>query len=154
MRRIGMLFYLVLALTLVACDQHWFGFVQIGAKPAIQQVRANREEIVVGQVGDKMEQPRVSTPEEIALATLKKARDEYKRRIDGARDAYDALGSAKNTLSIPDEVKAKGMADEELPQVYVSLDYDNKTIANLEESIKGLLSLSKQKDGIELVKFY
>ncbi|UGQ16805.1 hypothetical protein [Borrelia sp. RT5S] len=152
MKKISIMFLLVLALSFVSCSQAETGDgkQQTSDKKTVEagstsprQTGASQE-VSDEEMADEEKQARA---EQLAAATteafkiLKDKRDEYSSKINTAKAAYDALGTAplrtQDKVEIPggitDFTKAKDQ-----PKFHASLGYDNKTIENLNKSIDGL----------------
>ncbi|UGQ17974.2 complement regulator-acquiring protein [Borrelia sp. RT1S] len=151
-KKISIMFLLVLALSFVSCSQAETGdgkqqtedkkTVEAGSTSP-RQTGASQE-VSDEEMADEEKQARA---EQLAAATteafkiLKDKRDEYSSKINTAKAAYDALGTAplrtQDKVEIPggitDFTKAKDQ-----PKFHASLGYDNKTIENLNKSIDGL----------------
>nr|WKT13965.1 hypothetical protein LKV13_04960 [Borrelia sp. BU AG58] len=152
MKKIGIMFFLILAVALVSCNQ------ESGAK--------EKEETPNTGGSDKPE-PKAKTPEQLkkeaeakklaeetkaALTSLQKARDEYSKEISDAKTAFDTNTSTQKKVEIPADVKNKNVVKEkDLPNVYASLGYENALIDKLNESIKALSINSGKNDEITVV---
>nr|WKT13964.1 hypothetical protein LKV13_04955 [Borrelia sp. BU AG58] len=138
MKKINIIFYLILAVLLASCD-----LLKMGgqSRDGNKTGAGGKTTLGTGQtLGGKTEkeaQAETATPEEIALTVIKGKRDDYKKRVDGLKAAFDALGAtAKQEVRIPAEVT--GFEDTDRDKIHSSLDYDNETIKNLNESINAL----------------
>ncbi|UGQ17973.1 hypothetical protein [Borrelia sp. RT1S] len=146
MKKVSIMFPLVLALSFVSCSQAETGDGKqqtedkktIGLNPrqtgASQEV--SDEEMTEEEKKARAKQLAVETAE--AFKVLKDKRDEYEKKMTDAKKTYEEQdASLRDGLRLPNEVK-KFTADED--KIYASLGYDNETIENLDKLI-GFLQL-------------
>ncbi|WKC58682.1 hypothetical protein [Borrelia sp. P9F1] len=149
MKKINIMFFLVLVMTLVACDQEMqiVGRILPGTKPgqtgASEEV-SDQEVSYEGMTDEerKVATERLRTETAKAFKALKKTRDDYSNKIDKAMKSYYAIiAETKHVIAYRVEIPAevKGFTKEkDSAKFYASLGYDRELIEKLNDLIRGL----------------
>ncbi|UGQ17970.1 hypothetical protein [Borrelia sp. RT1S] len=121
MKKINIIFPLILVATLVSCKLGGFGIGVVTSKGKVDV--ANQ-----AATADEAEK-------EAILKELKTKRDGYKKEIADLKAKFEKEAS-RNEVTIPEVLKKE--LEKYKDQIHASLGYDNETHKNLNEAIKAL----------------
>ncbi|QMU99774.1 hypothetical protein F0310_04995 (plasmid) [Borrelia sp. A-FGy1] len=145
MKKINIMFFLILAIAFLACKQE----TAVSEKEEEKTVTGAKEteefkkKIEAGVTKELTKRENAAT-----LAELKNEISKYKKEIDDAKAGYEATTSgSKKAITIPAEVTDVTSSD--LEMIYSGLGYDNNTIGKLHDSIVALNISSGKTDEIK-----
>ncbi|AYE36807.1 hypothetical protein DB313_04730 (plasmid) [Borrelia turcica IST7] len=181
MKKINIIFFLILAMAVMACKQDTDGETpeqktareqkeaeqlekmkelvkdQVAEatkpKPETDEEKAKREEAETKAFQERVGNELTRRENEVALNALKKERDDYKTKLSTTKKTYDGTASGqKKAITIPEHVTA--VKETDLDSIYSGLGYDNSTIGKLQEVITTLgITSSNQSAKAEEIKF-
>ncbi|WKC58681.1 hypothetical protein [Borrelia sp. P9F1] len=133
MKKFSIVFYLVLIISLVACDQETQGnSVTPGPGNQPQADGSGSKELAPEQIAEAEKLAR-----ETALTALKDKITTYKKKMADEKEAHGKIGTSKNEVDISDELTGF-TKDTDSARIHASLGYDNELIGKLNNLIMGL----------------